>query len=84
MEGHIAGIPMIVTEKFLDHLAFVTQAEDEIFVPVMSIRLHDMPENRTPADGHHRLGPELGFLVQTRAQTPAKNDDLHGSGKAEG
>src|SRR5258706_595778 len=76
-QSYIARVPVVIAKIFLNHLPFVTEAENEVFMPVMRVKFHDMPKDRPLSNGDHRLGPELGFLAQTRAQSPTKNDDFH-------
>ncbi len=62
-EGDVAGVPEIVPEVIFDHVTLVPKAEDEFLVPVVGVGLHNMPENRPTANGHHRLGPVLRFFT---------------------
>ena len=45
--------------------------------PIMGIALHDVPENRPPADFDHGFGAELGLFAEARSQPAAQNDDPH-------
>src|SRR5438132_10672444 len=47
---------VVIQEVVLDNIRAMTQAKNEIFMTVMSIVLHDVPEYWTRADVHHRLG----------------------------
>src|SRR6266446_3149519 len=75
--GAIAGVPEIVSEKFLDHFAFVAEAKDELRMSVMGIRLHDMPQDGSMPNGYHWLRPELRFFPEPRAFTTAQNYNFH-------
>src|SRR5579862_358162 len=70
-KGHIARVPKVVAEVFLDEFPLVPEAEDEVLVPVVGVYLHDVPQDRVPADWHHRLGAEFRFLAQARAAPAA-------------
>src|SRR5438552_16701126 len=48
-------------------------------VTVVGVRLHDVPEDRPPADGDHRLGAELRLLPQSGAESAGEKHDLHSS-----
>jgi len=74
----VASVPEVIAEIIADHFALVAEAEDEILVAVVGVGLHDVPEDGAIADGEHRLGAELGFLLQARAAPTAKDDDFHG------
>src|SRR5206468_3309460 len=54
------------------------QAQHEVLDAVHRIALHDVPQDRTLPDRHHRLGLELRLLAQTRALSAAQDDRLHG------
>ncbi len=43
-------------------LPAIPEAKDEIAKPVVSVQLHDVPEDRPPAYIHQRLGPKLSFF----------------------
>ncbi len=45
--------------------------------PERGIIFHDVPEDGLLADGNHRLGLEIAFLRDARAEPPGKNDNLH-------
>jgi hypothetical protein len=46
-------------------------------MPVTGINFHNMPENRTAADIHHRLGAVFGFFPKPGSKAPAKDYSLH-------
>src|SRR5438105_3550954 len=70
---------VVVGEVFLDHVAPVAEADHEVFDAVLRIDLHDVPENRLPADLDHRLGTDYGLLTQARAEPPGEDHRLQGS-----
>src|SRR5205814_1241068 len=76
-QGHVADVPRVIPKIILDDAGLVAQAEDELFVAVGGVNLHDMPQNGQAPDRHHRLGPELGFLPKAGPKSAAKNDDFH-------
>ena len=52
----------------------------EFVEAVMRVVLHDVPEDRTPADLDHRFWLELGLFGQTRTQSTGEDHDLHDVG----
>ena len=71
LERHVAGVPKVISKIILDDLAFVTEAQNEIAMPVVGVGFHNVPKNRPIADGHHRFGTILRLLAQPRALTAA-------------
>ena len=69
---------LVIEEIFLDDVAFVAQAKNELGMTVVGVRLHDVPEDRPAADFDHRLGSIFGFFAQTGALAAAQDDDFHG------
>ena len=55
----------IIHEIFLDHITFVTQANDKIIKPIMAVYFHDMPEDGFAANFHHGLGAHISFFRYT-------------------
>ena len=55
----------VVQEVILDHVSAISKAENELAHPVVGVHLHDVPQNGTASDLHHRLGPEFGFFPET-------------------
>src|SRR4030095_15830887 len=53
-------------------------ADHELAVAVVGVGLHDVPQDRAGADGHHGLGAELRLAAQARAQTSGEKHDFHG------
>src|SRR4051812_21557006 len=78
-QRNIIRIPLVVAEVIFDRFSLMTQAQNKVVVPIVSIGLHDMPENRPLTDWNHWFWPKFGFLAQTCAQTTAENDDFHKS-----
>src|SRR5690606_27961995 len=62
----------------LDDVALVTAADHEVVDPVARVDLHDVPEDRPPADLHHRLRADAALLADARAISAGKDDGLHG------
>ena len=57
VKSDITGVQEVVGEVFLDHIALVTAADDEVGDAVMAVNLEYVPEDRLTTDLHHRLGP---------------------------
>ena len=69
---------LVIEEVFLDGVAFVAQAKDEVRMPVVGIRFHDVPQDRPAADLDHRFGPVFRLFAQTGALAAAQDDDFQG------
>src|SRR5262245_17436627 len=79
-EDEVVGDALVVVEEVvLDGVGLVAQAEDEVLVPVVGVVLHDVPQDRPVADGHHRLGHQVRILADAHAHPAAEKDDLHGA-----
>lgn len=57
VEGDIASMEEIIRKIFLDQVAFVAKADNEVVDAVRGIDLEDVPENRQAPNFHHGLGP---------------------------
>ena len=77
MKSDIAGVQKVIGEVFLDYIALVSAADDEVVDAVVAIDLKDVPEDRLTADFNHRLRPKVGFLRQTRAKAAGQDHGLH-------
>src|SRR6476660_1515892 len=77
MESHIRHMKEVVSKIFLDYVALITQANDEIRQSIMAVDFHDLPQDRTPADLNHRLRLDRSLFRNARTQSARKNDDLH-------
>src|ERR1700675_4411790 len=55
----------VVQEVILDHVAAIAEAENEFAHPVVCVDLHDVPQNGTAPNPHHRFGSEFGFFPET-------------------
>src|SRR5262245_17705510 len=68
---------LVVVEKVaLDHVRSMSEAQDEVLVPEMSVVLHDVPQDGAIPNLHHRLGDVLG-IADPQAQSAAEQNDLH-------
>ena len=76
-DGAIGVVQVKIMEIILHHLGLEPQAKDKPFEAVPGINLHDVPQNRMLADGHHRFGTKLGFLFDPRAQSATKDEHGH-------
>ena len=77
MKRHIGHVQEVIGEVLLDHVSLVTKADDEIVEAIVTIDLHDVPEDRAAADFHHRFGTDRGFLAKPRAHSTSKDDYFH-------
>jgi hypothetical protein len=78
VQGHVAGVQVVVGEVLLDHVAAVAQAHDEVGEPVGGVDLHDVPQQRLASDLDRRLGTHGGLLGDTGPQSSGEDDHLHG------
>ncbi|OSZ70704.1 hypothetical protein CAP39_07000 [Sphingomonas sp. IBVSS1] len=67
----------VIGEKFLNHIAFVTKADDEIIQAGSGIDFEDMPENRHAADFHHRLWANPRLFAKPGTKATGQNYRLH-------
>lgn len=59
----------VVREVLLDDVLLVARADDELVKTVVAVQLHDVPQNRHPAQLHHGLGLELRLFTDPCAVT---------------
>lgn len=77
VEGDVRHVQEVVGEVFLDDIAFVAEADDEVVDPMCGIKLHHVPKNRPSADLDHRLGPQMAFLTDPGAVATGEDHALH-------
>ena len=77
MERDVGHVQEVIREIFLDQIAAVAKADDEVVEAEMAVNLHDVPDDRLAADFDHGLGPHRGFLRNPGSETTGQNDDLH-------
>src|SRR4029077_6738778 len=63
LEDAIHGL--VVQEIILDHVAAISDAKNELAHSVVGVHLHDVPQDGTAPNLHHRFGPEFGFFPET-------------------
>src|SRR5437899_8356711 len=78
IKGHIGGMEEVVGEVLLDDVTLVSATDDEVVDTVLRVNLQNVPENRTPANLHHRLGTNYRFFRETRADAASEDDCFHG------
>src|SRR6185369_13027250 len=67
----------IISEILLDDVAFISAADHEIIDTVCGIDLHDVPQNRFPADFDHWLRMGVRFFADTGAVASSEDYCLH-------
>src|SRR5579859_6642480 len=72
----VGGALVVVQEVVLDRFGFVAEAKNKVFVPVVSVILHHMPENRPVADVHHGLR-NIFLVANAQPHSAAKKNDFH-------
>ena len=77
MKRDIGGVQEVVGKIFLDDVALITQANDEIEDAVLRIHLENVPENGASPNFHHGLGAHRGFFTDTSSQPARQNNRLH-------
>src|SRR6185312_3492345 len=77
-QREIVGERLVVVEKVLaNHVAAVTEAQNELRVAVMRVIPHEVPEDRTNSDVDQRLRNRVGVLSQSGAESAAEKHYLH-------
>ncbi len=76
-DGDVAVADLVGREVLADGVALEPEAEHELRVPVVGVRLHDVPEDGPPPDLDHRLGAKLGLLAKSRPQASGQDGNLH-------
>jgi len=57
----------IVRKVFLDDVALVATANDEVIDAVMGVGFKDVPQDRLASNLDHGLGASVGFFADARA-----------------
>lgn len=73
VEGHVGHVQEVVGEVFLDDIALVATADDEVLDAMGRVELHDVPEDRLAADLDHGLGLKVGFFRQSRTEAASQD-----------
>ena len=66
---NVRRVQEVVREVLLDDVLLVARADDELVKTVVAVQLHDVPQNRHPAQLYHRLGLELRLFTDPCAVT---------------
>src|SRR5262249_42381141 len=72
----VRGLP-IVKKVFLDDVGFVSEAQDEVLVPILAVVLHHVPQDRLMSDRHHGLRNAFRIFANSGPEPTAEQDDLH-------
>jgi hypothetical protein len=84
-QHEVVGVRLLVVEEVVLHRpGAVAQAQDELGVPEVGVVPHDVPQHRTVADGHHRLGRRVVARPDAQPQPATEQHDLHGSTSSRG
>src|SRR5438552_4002443 len=77
LDSHVALKRVVVQKIPLDKLALVSQRDVEFPESIPIVVLHNVPEDRPPADLDHRLRPDLGLFGQARAEAACQEYHIH-------
>src|SRR5215472_5097858 len=66
----------VVQKELLDDVRLIAKAQDEVLVAVLTVVVHQMPQDRAVADGDHRLGDTLGEIPDPGPKTSAEQYGL--------
>src|ERR1700704_1175037 len=75
--GDVGVVKEIVEKIFLDHITFVSQANNKIVESLGGINFHNMPEYRVIPYLNHRFRPQMGFFRYPGTHATCKNDNFH-------
>ena len=73
----IRVVQEIIGKIFLDHMLHVTAADYKIIRTAGGVKFHDMPQDRFPADLHHRLRFQMTLLTDSGSVTSRQNNCFH-------
>ena len=63
VKGDVGVVEKVVREVFLDDVAFVAAADDEVINAVRRIHFEDVPQNRATSDLNHWFWLDTGFFT---------------------
>src|SRR5260370_22432517 len=72
----VRGALVVVQKIVFNRFCTVPQAQDEIFVPIVSVILHYMPEDGPISDMYHRLR-NVFRITNTQSHSAAEENDFH-------
>jgi hypothetical protein len=76
-ENKIVGNTFVVVQKVFDEIRPVSQAQNEIFMAVMRVVFHYVPDDRPIPDVYHGFGDRLRKLAHSQALPSAKENHFH-------
>ena len=77
VQGKVVYPGSPVEKIVLDHIALVTQGNNEVVVAVVHVNLHDMPEDGVASDLNQGLRPEFRLFLHPGTFSAAQNYRLH-------
>src|SRR5258706_2964145 len=77
IHGHATAQVVVVQKVALNLFAFITESYEKLIQTVMRVMLHDVPEDGTAANFHHRLWLHFGLFGQARADSTRENHNFH-------
>src|SRR5207302_1715145 len=67
----------IVQEVILEGVGLIAETQDEVFMSVMGVILHYMPQNWSVPNGNHRFWDLFRILPQPHSQATTKQHHFH-------
>ena len=74
---NVGGVQEIIRKILLDHMLLIPGADHKIVEAVITVELHDMPEDRHAAQIHHGLWFKLAFFGDSCSEAAGKNNNFH-------
>ena len=68
IECYIRHVQEIVSKIFLNNIAFVPTADNEVVDAVLRVYFHDMPQNRPDTDFNHWFRLQVSFFGNAGAK----------------
>ena len=77
IKSNVGAVEIVVRKVFLDDMALVAAADDEVMEAEAGVVFHDVPQNRLIPNLDHGLWLEVTLLADPCAQAAGQNHNLH-------
>src|ERR1035437_997198 len=74
---NISLMQEVIGKIFLDHISFISAANNKVIISICGIYLHYMPENWSSTNLNHRLWFQVRLFTQSGSKTSGKNYYFH-------